>query len=304
MSIHDYKKCLLYIFGDKNHPLSVLFSFTTSFDYILSYIYLSCPDTNVKTKDGFTALHFAARHLPRSADAEEKEGRSDARSSSRLIVRSLLQAHINYSCKPTNVAARTSHGITPLHMACSRGNLPAVEELIEFDKTCVNETDKYAYTPLHEACFQGNTKIVQVLLDRGADVTACSRPDFETPLHVACKEGHIDVIKELLKPGHGEASLVSARDHRGNTPLHLAVESGVFEAVKVLLVLNADPDAADTHGIHPVHLAAAQGHTSIAELLLKYKEEVKNALDGELRTPLHHAAMHDQTEMIKFLMQK
>ena len=262
-------------------------------------------DTNVKTRDGLTALHFAARHLPRSSDTAEREGLSDALSSSRDVIRSLLQAHKTHSgCKPTNITIQNPQGITPLHMACSRGNLPAAEELVRHDCACVNVADYHGDSPLHEACLQGNVHIVKILLDNGADLTATNK-DYEIPLHVACKEGHVDVVKELLKPGRGDVkSMVSARDNEGNTPVHLAVESGVFETVKVLLLLKADPNAKNEDEVFPIHVAAAQGYTDMAKVLLQYNDDVKHALDNELKTPLHHAAMHDQVPMIKFLMQK
>ena len=263
-----------------------------------------CPDINIKTKDGFTALHFAARHLPRSTDTEEKEGQSDALSTSRLVVHSLLQAETIYHCRPTQVAVKSSQGITPLHMACSRGNFPAVEEIVNHDASCISVPDNHGDTPLHEACLQGSVKIVKLLIEKGADLSAYNN-DYEIPLHVACKEGHVDIVKELLKPGHGDVkSMIAARDNEGNSCMHLAVESGVFETVKVLLLLRADPNAKNTDDVYPIHIAAAQGYTEMAGALLQYNSEVKNALDGELRTPLHHAAMHDQEPMIKFLMQK
>ena len=262
-------------------------------------------DTNVTTRDGLTALHFAARHLPRTSDVVEREGQSDAFSSSREVIRMLLRAHIDHpGCSETSVTLKNSpQGMTALHMACSRSNLPAVEELVAYHSNC-NESDIHRDTPLHEACRQGNLKIVNVLLDSDADVTAKNK-DREIPLHIACKEGHTDVVRELMKRGD-KNSMVSARDNEDNTPIHCAVESGVFETVKLLLLLGADPSEKNINidGIHPIHVAAAQGYTAMAKVLLQYDDEVKDALDGEQRTPLHHAAIYDQVSMIKFLLQK
>ena len=195
--------------------------------------------------------------------------------------------------------------LTVLHMACSRGNLSAVRELVaQYSAADCDSTDILGDTPLHKACRHGNPETVKILLDKGATINVGNNESV-TPLHAACKEGHIDVVKELLKPGRGDVKLMfAARDHTGNTPIHCAVKAGVFEIVEVLLSLGADPNVKNTDGIHPTHVAAARGYADIAKVLLKYKNEVKDARDGARRTPLHHAAIHNQVSIITNLLQK
>ena len=217
----------------------------------------------------------------------------------------LLRAHIDHpGCSETSVTIKNSpQANTALHMACLRGNLPAVEELVGYHAD-LDPTDLQGDTPLHEACRHGHLDIIKILLGRGADILAVNK-DSETVLHVACKEGHSDVVKELLKPGRGDVkSMIAARDHTGNTPTHCAIESGVLEIVQGLLSLNADPNVKNIDGIHPIHIAAARGYADIAKVLLQYRNEVKDALDGELRTPLHHAAIHNQVAIIENLLQR
>ena len=93
-------------------------------------------DPNVCTKDGLTPLHFAARHLPRSSDTvTEAQGASDAKSTSRQVIQLLLRADgERVGSKKIDHKAKDNQGITPLHMACSRGNVPAVQELLKYIK--------------------------------------------------------------------------------------------------------------------------------------------------------------------------
>ena len=177
-------------------------------------------------------------------------------------------------------------------MACSQGNLPAVRELVvHCSATDCDSVDILGDTPLHKACRHGNPEMVKILLDKGATIDVGNK-DSAIPLHIACKEGHTDVVKELLKPGRGDVkSMIAALDHAGNTPIHSAVKAGMFEIVKVLLSLSADPNVKNIDGIHPIHVAAARGYADIAKVLLQHHNEMKDALDGELRTPLHHATI-------------
>ena len=97
-------------------------------------------DPNVRTKDGLTPLHFAARHLPRSSDTvTEAKGASDAKSTSRQVIQLLLRADGESVGGQAIVhGAKDNQGVTPLHMACSRGNVPAVQELLKYIKGIVH----------------------------------------------------------------------------------------------------------------------------------------------------------------------
>ena len=116
--------------------------FTAVFENGLFYVYHPHPhhpnpshtDPNVRTKEGLTPLHFAARHLPRTSDTvTEAKGASDAKSTSRQVIQLLLRADgERFGSRPIDHEAKDNQGVTPLHMACSRGNVPAVQELLKY----------------------------------------------------------------------------------------------------------------------------------------------------------------------------
>lgn len=76
-------------------------------------------------------------------------------------------------------------------------------------------------TPMHVACQKGNLAVVTVLVAKEADVSA---PDGRqcTPLMYAARNGHPEVVSLLLKSG----AALNARNHRGWTALHFAVNNG------------------------------------------------------------------------------
>ena len=175
---------------------------------------------------------------------------------------------------------------------------------VEVDPDAVNEQDNHKDTPLHEACNRGVLSIVKELLDHNADVDM-QNEDLETPLHTACKEGFVEIVKEILRRNHSRAKqLVEAYDNTRNTPMHFAVESGNLETVKVLLLYEAGPSVANDSDIVPMHLAAGQGYTDIANVLLDCDDFCKDVVDDQLQTPLHYAAQNNEVRMIKFLISK
>ena len=265
-------------------------------------------DVNIKAELGFTPLHYSAKYLPRIVDeneATELEATSEVtrKSSSARSISLLLQCNAN-----PNI--RDADGLTPLAIACQRGNRFAVDRLLHASGIEIDIQDNHGCTPLHEACEYGSEKIVELLLKKGARFLEADR-DGVPPLHVACHEGHLAIVKLLFFHGHDKKKgLVKAEDIQGSSALHYAVESGVTEIVEVLLLNGADPIAQKKNEVTPLHIAARNGHVEIAKCLLQYKGQSHGKLDiihmieREQNTPLHFAARFNQCEMIKYLVKE
>ena len=67
---------------------------------------------------------------------------------------------------------------------CSNNNLDKVRDLLDQDPTLVNFTNAVGMTPLHIACIRGNIEMINFLLSRGANTSTTN--DFEkTPIFYA-----------------------------------------------------------------------------------------------------------------------
>ena len=276
---------------------------------MLSCTILTSTDVNVKTELGFTPLHYSAKYLPRITD-ENEDTESEVttvvvevtrKSSSARSIALLLQCNANPNIQDTD-------GLTPLAIACQRGNYFAVDRLLRADGIDIAVCDNQGSTPLHEACEYGSEKIVELLLKKGAQILEADR-DGVIPLHVACREGHVAIVKLLFLHGyHMKEGLVKAEDIHGSSALHFAVESGVKDIVEVLLLNGSDPIAQKKNEVTPLHIAARNGHIEIAKYLLQYKGQSKEGFDiiemieREQNTPLHFAAHFNQCEMIEYLV--
>jgi ankyrin repeat protein len=82
---------------------------------------------------------------------------------------------------------------------------------------------------------------------------------------VSC--GHPEIAAELVKRG----ALVETVDKMGRNALHKASNAGDVNSMKVVLSKHGDINVRDKTGVTPLHLAAAHGHTGIAQVLLKHR---------------------------------
>jgi hypothetical protein len=130
-------------------------------------------------------------------------------------------------------------------------------------------------TPLHVACIRGDLPSVRALLARGAFVEAQSRQGWR-PLHFAAYRGHAHVAEELLLRSEPPAEAECATSQQYLKPLHLAVGAGSAHLVLILLRhMQVEPSPCDITGRTPLHMAADLGHTGCGHLLLQYMCDVE-----------------------------
>lgn len=104
----------------------------------------------------------------------------------------------------------------PLHIACARGKLSAVELLLRSGAR-VNAVNAGRATPLHEAAVRGASSCAEACVMFGADCSAADRFG-STPLHAAARHGHLELVRLLLSAGSDH----TARDELGMSPRQLA----------------------------------------------------------------------------------
>ena len=125
-------------------------------------------------------------------------------------------------------------GDTPLHMACGRTSVPAVERLHAAGAS-VRTRSQRGMTPLHWAAL------------------ATERPDDSAA-----------VLERLLAAGAGP---VDARDEWGRTPLFMVVARGDAAAARVLVDAGARADIANEDKVTPRMLAEQRGDAALLALL-------------------------------------
>ena len=99
-------------------------------------------------------------------------------------------------------------GYTAIHFAAYNGHREAVKLLLDRKACEVDCRSKHRMTPLHIACMRGNLELSTFLINRGADVLAIDGHS-NTVLHYAASSNNADLLRHLLKR-HGVANHINA----------------------------------------------------------------------------------------------
>jgi len=129
---------------------------------------------DLRSKDGFTALHFACFFGQREA--------------ARLLIES--------GAAVDSVAANPTR-VMPLHSAAAARNLEAARLLLEHGAP-VNARQQGGWAPIHAAAQNGDRSMVELLLKHRAD-PKLANDEGKTPAMVAREKGHAEIAALLEK---------------------------------------------------------------------------------------------------------
>lgn len=206
-------------------------------------------------------------------------------------------AHMNPTDIQKAMNRQTSVGWTPLLIACHRGHMELVNNLLA-NHARVDVFDTEGRSALHLAAERGYLHVCDALLTNKAFINSKSRVG-RTALHLAAMNGFTHLVKFLIKDHNAVIDILTLRKQ---TPLHLAAASGQMEVCQLLLELGANIDATDDLGQKPIHVAAQNNYSEVAKLFLQQHPSLVNATSKDGNTCAHIAAMQGSVKVIEELM--
>ena len=160
----------------------------------------------------------------------------------------------------------------------------------------INEKTNEGLTALHYASYKGNIPLLQLLIKSGASVEAVTNLG-KNIIHMAAEGNQPSMMIYLISKEHQSSQSV---DENGSTPLHWACYAGAEEAVNFLINLGANIDAQDKEKLTPLHLAVLGGRDKIVLRLLQ-KNANKNLMNVRKELPIDLARKKNHKKIVIIL---
>ncbi|XP_078275404.1 protein phosphatase 1 regulatory inhibitor subunit 16B-like [Rhinoraja longicauda] len=181
-------------------------------------------------------------------------------------------------------------GLTALHQSCIDNFEDMVKLLLEYG-TNVDATDNELWTPLHAAATCRHTNLVKLLVERGADLLAVNA-DGNMPYDLCDDDQTLELIETaMVNQGITQEKIDQIRT---------AVEQQMIVDIKEAVQKGTDLNARDAQGATLLHVVAANGYCTVAEMLLEHGAKV-NIKDRDGWEPLHAAACWGQMQIAELL---
>ena len=205
---------------------------------------------------------------------------------------------------------------SPLHLAIEGEFIKIIQVLLE-EKVDVMLKDHDQYTPLHAACSTGNVFIVKLLLEHGADAKCIHQESGSSSLHKAVCSGSLELVEFLLSQCKSEESkkIVNLSDKNGWSPLHFACQNGKHHIATCLLKYGANVDSKTNTGRNVMHVSCLDNdeHVKCINCILEHLQTFEpshfvtiiSTPDNDGMTPLHIASQKGLHKIVKnFLSHK
>ena len=174
-------------------------------------------------------------------------------------------------------------------------------------------------TSLLVASYFGLDDLVKLILrEKNKDLSARGDTSYRTALSWASERGYHSIVQSLLdevpkglvllKDWTSSPTIVNRSDRLGRTPLWYAAANGHRSIAQLLLKRGAKVDAPDEVGLTPLKWAIYYGHSDIVALLLKHRARGSSmAIQMETRdrqglTPLIKASVEGDEDIVRILL--
>ena len=196
-----------------------------------------------------------------------------------------------FGCDPTNIKGR--YGVSPLHVACKKGNLSLVRTLIRDYHADINDKESYGKTPFTLALENERDEVMLVLISE----FGCDPSNIKwSLLLVACKKSNFGLLKTLVYDYHMDFN------DKDCLSFKMALENERDEIALGLFDYGYDPKAKDEHGRPLLHIACQKGRLGVARALILNKHLELDDRDSDGNTPLTLAAENGREEVVLALI--
>ncbi|GAB4223564.1 MAG: hypothetical protein Tsb005_19070 [Gammaproteobacteria bacterium] len=224
----------------------------------------------------------------------------------------MTAAKILLAENPSLINAQDANGYYPIFNAVANNQLKMVEYLID-NKADIHLTSKKQQMLFPLCCEKGHLSIAKLLLAKFPDLLNKLDGEGLSPLMIAAASGHYEIVNYLLENG-SDINLALTNDKstvQDANALFFAINMNHTQIALLLLKYGANfsTDLVITENntsfkMQLIHLACQKGNQEIVQALLTKNHELIDLPDSLGYSPLLHAVIYNQFDMITLLIKR
>ena len=192
-------------------------------------------------------------------------------------------------------------GVRMFRQACSDGRLDVMNCLVQKLQVDPSIPNDDGITPLHIASTKGHLSMVKYLVECKCS-PLCKEKDGNTPMNYAALGGHLNVLHYFITE---KKCSPTTKGWHGRTVLHDASQRGHLHVVKYLADMQpVDPSCKDNNGLTPLHTACSGGHMGVVKYLVSQKYCDPSISQPQVPSPIELAFVSGNIEIAVYLVGK
>ena len=192
-------------------------------------------------------------------------------------------------------------GVKMFHQACSDGRLDVMNCLVQNLQVDPSIPNDDGITPLHIASSKGHLSMVKYLVECSCS-PLCKEKNGNTPMNYAALGGHLNVLQYYITIKNYSPT---TKGWHSRTVLHDASQEGHLHVVKYLADLQSvDPLCKDDNGLTPLHAACKGGHMGVVKYLVSQKYCDPSISQPQVPSPIELAFVSGNIEIAVYLLGK
>lgn len=200
-----------------------------------------------------------------------------------------------------NPSTQDSNGLTPLHIAASKGYDLYLEKLCQTRQIDLNCTTAHSQSrPIHSAVIHHHLACLQVLKKHGANLNLIGE-NGATCLSTAANKGFADIVAFIVDECP-EFTALNGTNNQGFTALQCAIASN--KPACVTLLLPKLHQARGGNGNTIVHTAVDANNLAALEAMQSVLPTHINSTNRDNETPLVMAILRRRIEMVNALLER
>jgi ankyrin repeat protein len=156
-----------------------------------------------------------------------------------------------------------------IHDVARNGTVAQMQEILAKKPDAIDELSERGITPLILACYRGNNEVAKYLMDNGANVSFCAAEG--SAIYGMIFKDNTEMLKYMLLKGNSPND--TCQFNQFGSPLHMAMSLKRYDIVDILLTYGANQSLPNQEGSTIQQLLTRYADEKLNAIFKRYEKK-------------------------------